>query len=96
TPPVQAVEDTISALAGVKDKAHPYDNVAQRSDGSYGVGRYSMNMFNLGSWLGDMFGVDLGDPPDPAKLAALIADLKAHPEKMKAMMGKLAQEGKVS
>ena len=43
TPPVQAVEDTISALAGVKDKAHPYDNVATRSDGSYGVGRYSMN-----------------------------------------------------
>jgi hypothetical protein len=96
TPPVQAVEDTISALAGVKDKAHPYDNVAQRSDGSYGVGRYSMNQFNIGSWLGDMFGVDLGDPPDPAKLAALLADLKAHPEKMKAAMNKMAQDGKVS
>ncbi len=92
TPPVQAVEDTISALAGVKDKAHPYDNVATRSDGSHGVGRYSMNMFSLGSWLGDLFGVDLGDPPDPAKLAALIADLKAHPEKMKAMMGKLLRK----
>ncbi|CAN5141892.1 hypothetical protein BH10CYA1_BH10CYA1_37900 [soil metagenome] len=96
TPPVQAVEDTISALAGVKDKAHPYDNVANRSDGSYGVGRYSMNQFNIGSWLGGLFGIDLGDPPDPAKLAALLAELKAHPEKMKAAMGKLAQEGKVS
>jgi hypothetical protein len=96
TPPVQAVEDTISALAGVQDKAHPYDNVARRSDGSYGVGRYSMNQFNIGAWLGNMFGVDLGDPPDPAKLAAFLADMKKHPEKMKAMMGKLAQDGKVS
>jgi hypothetical protein len=96
TPPVQAVEDTISALAGVKDKAHPYDNVATRSDGSYGVGRYSMNMFNIGPWLADLLGVDLGDPPDPAKLAAFLADLKAHPEKMKGAMNKLAQEGKVS
>ncbi len=96
TPPVQAVEDTISALAGVKDKAHPYDNVASRSDGSYGVGRYSMNMFNIGSWLADLLGVDLGDPPDPAKLAALLADLKAHPEKLKGAMNKLAQDGKVS
>lgn len=96
TPPVQAVEDTISALAGVKDKAHPYDNVATRSDGSYGVGRYSMNMFNIGPWLADLLGVDLGDPPDPAKLAAFLADLKAHPEKLKGAMNKLAQEGKVS
>lgn len=96
TPPVQAVEDTIAALAGVKDKAHPYENVAKRSDGSYGVGRYSMNAFNIGPWLADLLGVDLGDPPDPAKLAAFLADLKAHPEKMKGAMAKLAQEGKVS
>lgn len=95
TPPVQAVEDTVSALSGIKDKQHPYENVSSRSDGSYGVGRYAMNYFAIGSWLGDLFGVDLGDPPDPAKLAALLAELKKNPDKLHKAMDKMAKDHKI-
>lgn len=90
TPPVQAVEDTVSALSGV-DKQRPYESVRQRSDGSYGVGRYGMSSGAMCGFFADMLGIDLGDPPDYSKLAKY---LQEHPEAMKKLQSQMQQMAK--
>lgn len=70
------------------------DTVRKRSDGRHQVGRYGLGSGHFGGWLGDLLGIDLGDPPDMAKLQEL---LKKHPElrqKLAAAMKNAAQGGK--
>lgn len=69
------------------------DTVRKRSDGRHQVGRYGLGSGHFGGWLSDILGIDLGDPPDMAKLQEL---LKKHPElrqKLAAAMKKAAQGG---
>ncbi len=94
----QAVNES-NGVAAVKDAvASVYrgnnDTVRRRSDGRQQVGRYGLSSGHFGGWLGDMLGLDLGDPPDMAKLAEL---MKQHPElrqKLAAAMQQAAKGGK--
>lgn len=85
---VAGVKDAIASVMRAKN-----DEVRTRSDGRKQVGRYGMGSGHFGGWLGDILGIDLGDPPDMAKLAEL---LKKHPElrqKLAAAMKKAQQGG---
>lgn len=92
--PVAAMKDMTASLFNA-DKTHPYETVRTRSDGSYACGRYGINQGLMGSWLAELLGIDLGDPPDYSKLAKL---LKENPELAKELgdkMQQLAKDGKV-
>lgn len=85
---VAAVKDTVASVFKGNN-----DTVRRRSDGRHQVGRYGLGSGHFGGWLGDILGIDLGDPPDMAKLAEL---LKKHPElrqKLAAAMKNAAKGG---
>ncbi|HEY9730585.1 MAG TPA: hypothetical protein V6C89_01650 [Drouetiella sp.] len=63
-----AFKDTVAALFQA-DKDHPYETVRRTRDGGHAVGRYGLTKHHISNWLA---GLDLGDPPDPAKIAELI------------------------
>ncbi len=67
-----AFKDTVAALFHA-DKEHPYETVRRTSDGAHAVGRYGLTRHHLNHWLA---GLNLGDPPDPAKIAELIREGK--------------------
>jgi LAS superfamily LD-carboxypeptidase LdcB len=59
------------AVAGLwnADRAKPYETVRKHPDGDHRVGRYGFSGRQIHNWLA---GLDLGDPPDPAKIEELI------------------------
>lgn len=59
------------AVAGLfkPDERAPYETVRQNPDGHVRAGRYGFSGRQINKWLS---GLDLGDPPDPAKIAELI------------------------
>lgn len=63
-----AFKDTVAALFQA-DKDHPYETVRRTHDGGHAVGRYGLTKHHISNWLA---GLNLGDPPDPAKIAELI------------------------
>jgi len=62
---------TKEAIAGLfkPDEKAPYETVRRHPDGHTRVGRYGFSGRQINSWLA---GLDLGDPPDPEKIAELI------------------------
>lgn len=62
-----AFKETVAALWNA-DKDKPYETVRQQKN-EYRVGRYGFSGRQISNWLA---GLDLGDPPDPAKIAELI------------------------
>lgn len=63
-----AFKDTVAALFQA-DKDHPYETIRRTSDGGHAVGRYGLTKHHISNWLA---GLNLGEPPDPAKIAELI------------------------
>lgn len=63
-----ATKDAIAGLFKPDEKA-PYETVRRHPDGQARVGRYGFSGRQINNWLA---GLDLGDPPDPAKIAELI------------------------
>ena len=63
------------AIAGLfkPDERAPYETVRRNPDNSIRAGRYGFSGRQINSWLA---GLDLGDPPDPAKIEQLIKDGK--------------------
>ncbi len=62
-----AFKDTVAALFNA-NKERPYETVRKQNN-EYRVGRYGMSGRQISNWLA---GLDLGDPPDPAKIEELI------------------------
>lgn len=62
---------TKEAIAGLfkPDERAPYETTRRHPDGGVRAGRYGFSGRQINSWLA---GLDLGDPPDPAKIAELI------------------------
>ncbi len=62
---------TKEAVAGLfkPDERAPYETVRRHPDGHTRVGRYGFSGRQINNWLA---GLDLGDPPDPEKIAELI------------------------
>lgn len=87
--PVRTVPQTpkeTNSMAAIKDAAaalfepdhkHPYQTIKENSDHSYRIGRYGLNQGFTLLGLAELMGVDLGDPPDIAKLKAY---LQQHPQ----------------
>lgn len=63
-----ATKDAIAGLFKPDEKA-PYETVRRHPDGNPRVGRYGFSGRQINNWLA---GLDLGDPPDPEKIAELI------------------------
>ncbi|PZM81756.1 MAG: hypothetical protein DKT66_16325 [Candidatus Melainabacteria bacterium] len=63
-----ATKDAIAGLFKPDEKA-PYETVRRHPDGQPRVGRYGFSGRQINNWLA---GLDLGDPPDPEKIAELI------------------------
>ncbi|CAN5513021.1 hypothetical protein BH10CYA1_BH10CYA1_53190 [soil metagenome] len=63
-----AVKEAVSGLFNA-DHDKPYATVRKSPDGDYRVGRYGFSGRQISNWLA---GLDLGDPPDPAKIEELI------------------------
>ncbi|MBA3857089.1 MAG: hypothetical protein C0507_09310 [Cyanobacteria bacterium PR.3.49] len=85
------------AVAGLfnADRAKPYETVRKHPDGDHRVGRYGFSGRQIHNWLA---GLDLGDPPDPAKIEELIKQGKLPKgfnaeslKKMQAMAEKMAK-----
>lgn len=62
-----AFKDTLAALVNA-DKERPYETVRKQGN-EYRAGRYGFSGRQISNWLA---GLDLGDPPDPAKIEELI------------------------
>lgn len=62
-----AFKDTVAALFNA-NKERPYETVRKQNN-EYRVGRYGFSGRQINNWLA---GLDLGDPPDPAKIEELI------------------------
>lgn len=62
---------TKEAIAGLfkPDERAPYETTRRHPDGGVRAGRYGFSGRQINNWLA---GLDLGDPPDPAKIAELI------------------------
>lgn len=90
-----AFKDTLAALVNA-DKQHPYETVRKQGH-EYRAGRYGFSGRQISNWLA---GLDLGDPPDPAKIEELIKQGKLpkgfNVEKLKQLqaMAKGMSEGK--
>lgn len=78
-PAVAAFKDAIAALAHA-DFNDPYHTVHEAPGIGYRVGRYGMNQGFTMMGLGEMLGVDLGNPPDMGKLQEY---LQQHPDAMR-------------
>lgn len=76
TDSVAAAKDAAAALFDPERK-HPYQTIKENSDHSYRIGRYGLNQGFTLLGLAELMGVDLGDPPDMAKLQAY---LQQHPQ----------------
>lgn len=63
-----AVKEAVAGLFN-PDKAEPYSTIRKSPHGDYRAGRYGFSGNQINNWLA---GLDLGDPPDPAKIAELI------------------------
>lgn len=63
-----AIKEAAAGLFNA-DHSHPYETVRKAPQGDYRVGRYGFSGRQINSWLA---GLDLGDPPDPAKIEELI------------------------
>jgi len=63
-----AVKESVAGLFN-PDKASPYETIRKSAEGDCRVGRYGFSGRQIGNWLS---GLDLGEPPDPAKIAELI------------------------
>ena len=95
SPPARAVQDTVSVLSGV-DKQNPYGTIKSHNQ-SHFVGRYQMSSGALYGWLADAWGVDLGNPPDYARLSPLVdSDPQAAMSRLAAQMQQMAGEHKIS
>ena len=62
-----AFKDTVAALFNA-NKDRPYETVRKQNN-EYRVGRYGFSGRQISNWLASL---DLGDPPDPAKIEELI------------------------
>jgi len=63
-----AVKEAVAGLFNA-DHAKPYETVRKSPQGDYRAGRYGFSGRQIHNWLA---GLDLGDPPDPAKIEELI------------------------
>lgn len=63
-----AVKEAVAGLFNA-DHAKPYETVRKSPQGDYRAGRYGFSGRQISNWLA---GLDLGDPPDPAKIEELI------------------------
>lgn len=93
----QALNES-NGVAGVKDAVASVfkgnnDTVRKRSDGRNQVGRYGLGSGHFGGWLGDLLGLDLGDPPDMEKLRELLKNNPELRQKLAAAMKKAQQGG---
>lgn len=85
---IAAAKDAAAALFN-PDRAHPYQTIRENSDHSYRVGRYGLNQGFSMMGLAEMMGVDLGDPPDLAKLQAY---LREHPQALEKAIQSYAEK----
>lgn len=88
-----------NGVAGVKDAIASivrgrYDSFQKRSDGSLGVGRYGISTILIGDWLEDLLDIDLGDPPDPKRLKALLKNNARLRSKLAKAMQHMASGGR--
>ena len=90
---VVAVKEAAAGLFN-PDKSAPYETVRKSPQGDCRVGRYGFSGRQIDSWLS---GLNLGEPPDPAKIAELIKQGKLPKgftadsvKKLQAMAGKLS------
>ncbi len=63
-----AVKEAAAGLFN-PDKSEPYSTIRKSPEGDHRVGRYGFSGRQIHNWLA---GLDLGDPPDPAKIEELI------------------------
>ncbi len=63
-----AVKEAVAGLFNA-DREKPYETVRKSPQGDYRAGRYGFSGRQINNWLA---GLDLGDPPDPAKIEELI------------------------
>lgn len=63
-----AVKEAAAGLFN-PDKTEPYSTIRKSPEGDHRVGRYGFSGRQIHNWLS---GLDLGDPPDPAKIEELI------------------------
>jgi len=83
---VVSFKDSVAALFN-PDKTEPYSTVRERPGVGYQVGRYGMNQGFSMMGLAAMLGIDLGDPPDMAKLQEY---LRQHPDALQKAMHQYA------
>lgn len=80
-----ATKEAIAGMFRPDDRA-PYETVRKHPDGHVRAGRYGFSGRQINNWLS---GLDLGDPPDPEKIAELIKQGKLPKGFNAASVGKL-------